>query len=377
MAHDEATDARLKLSALYYPYSRCVDLDALKLFAILYEEIVFVDPLEELFREFLITSDKGCQFVPLSVLQRWNENQESWNSLRNAGVIRILDPLPTIAEHDALLSAAYAADMADEMFVQTAEHEGKAAGPWKVLESRIPTTVNNSFREHKALSGKLSGSPPRPDHYIFSDYQVGVFAWERYDHRGWREYLLEKLGGRKANSFFARRMVDSQARNSIDSSPLSPYEQLYLSGGGTCTENGRQFGAHPYRYVDTVSFSTGEPIRILAFSQGASLSISQALLLADVHGLTPVTDNGLHQQLLSLKYRRALSNLPIVEHTRIPRRSLEMLERTRLSRERCSLRLCRLTSCDSSLWSKSYVSGKRTGNLSSGSGLSCGICHTI
>ena len=70
----------MKLSALYYPYSRCVDLDALKLLAILYEEIVFVDPLEEPFREFLLSSDKGCQFVPVGVRHRWNENQESWTA---------------------------------------------------------------------------------------------------------------------------------------------------------------------------------------------------------------------------------------------------------------------------------------------------------
>jgi len=326
MANDRATDARVKLSALYYPYSRCVDLDALKLLAILYEEIVFVDPLEELFREFLISSDKGCQFVPPSVRQRWNENQESWDRLRNAGVVRVIDPLPTIAEHDALLSASYAADMADEEFVNTAEREGKAAGPWKMLESRIPPTVNTSFREHKALSSRLAGSVPPSRHHTFSDYQVGVFAWEHYDHSGWREYVLERLGGRKAEGF-ARRNVGAEGRNALDSSPLSLYEQLYLSGGGTCTEDGSPFGAHPYHYVNTVSFSTGEPIRILAFSQGASLSISQALLLADIYGLTPVTDSALHQQILSLKYRRALSNLSLTVNTCIPRRSLEALER--------------------------------------------------
>ena len=109
--------------------------------------------------------------------------------------------------------------------------------------------------------------------------------------------------------------MESRVRDALDSSPLSFYEQVFLSGGGTCTEDGRPFGAHPYNYVDTAAFSTGERIRILAFSQGASLSISQALILADIHGLTPVTDNRLYQQLLSLKYRRALDNLPqLVEH---------------------------------------------------------------
>src|SRR5262249_23459379 len=63
----------------------------------------------------------------------------------------------------------------------------------------------------------------------------------------------------------------------------------------------------------------------LSFSQGVSLSISQALLIADVHGLTPVTDSPLHQQLLALKYKRALRNLAIHDSV-VPRRPSGLLE---------------------------------------------------
>jgi hypothetical protein len=325
----QSKDADVKLSALYYPYSRCVDLDALKLLAILYEEIVFIDPLEELFREFLITSDKGCQFVPPQVRERWRENQQSWEVLRKAGVVRVIDPCPTLAEYDSLLTAAFAADMADVEFVEGAEREGKAAGPWKMLRSRIPPSVNDAIRTHQSLSERLGPT----EYYTESDYQIGVYAWEHYDHYGFREYVLEKLGGRQAQGPAwggdpeVRRTHLREVRDTIDSSPLTAYEQLYLSGGGTCTENGRPFGQHPCTYVDTVSFSGGEPIRILAFSQGASISISQALLLADLHGFTPVTDSRLHQQLLTLKYRRAVANLSHTERTTAHHRSVELLER--------------------------------------------------
>lgn len=68
---DSMTDVSpRKLSALYYPYSRCVDSNTLKLLAILYDEIVFADPLDDIFREFLLSSDKGCQFVPSLPLSR-------------------------------------------------------------------------------------------------------------------------------------------------------------------------------------------------------------------------------------------------------------------------------------------------------------------
>jgi hypothetical protein len=323
-----------KLSALYYPYSRCVDLEALKLLAILYEEIVFVDPLEELFREFLISSDEGCQYVPESVRQRWNENQEAWKLLHDAGIIRIIDPSPIIKDYDQLLTAAYAADMADEQFAKAASPEENTLGPWKMLESRIPPTLNRSFqRREKGMATRISTKEFWPGGYSYlaggllpagadSDYQVGVHAWENYNEFGFREYVLEKLGGRKAPEVISKELTE-RVRKAVDASPLNAYEQLLLSGAG------KEYGPRnsTYDYVDNVSFSTGEPIRILSFSQGASLSISQALIIADLQRLTPVTDNALHQELLSLKYQRALSNLSLTERSNIPRRSIEQLER--------------------------------------------------
>jgi hypothetical protein len=246
--------------------------------------------------------------------------------LRSKRVLRILDPITAIREHDQLLTASYAADMADETFVKTAEQEGRVVGPWKMLESRLPPGVNGSLRERSALSKKLQREGGNSSRHVFSDYQIGVFAWEEYDHYGCREYLIEKLGGREAKGLGGRPIIP-RVREVMGSSSLSAYEQLVLSGGGTCTDDGQPFGLHPYLYVDSVAFRTGEPIRILAFSQGASLSISQALVLADLHGLTLVTDNALYQRLLALKYQRALQNLSLVDRPSTPRRSLKELER--------------------------------------------------
>ena len=322
-----------RLSALYYPYSRCVDANTLKLLAILYDEIVFVDPLDDLFREFLLSSDKGCQFVPTAVRRRWNQNQEDWQLLRDRELLRIIDPLPLIHENDQVLAAAFASDMADDAFVRLAEDEGKAAGPWKMLASRVPPSVNDSFENpQSSLPKRLreargeSAEEIRNSDRQLSDYQFGVFAWENYDHFGYREYVLQKMGGRPARDA-AGRPVETRVHVDVDNSPIAPFEQLFLSGGGTCDETGEPFGAHPYDYVDNVSFHTGERVRILAFSQGASLSISQAIILADYYGLTPVTDSALHQQLLSMKYRRAQNNVSMLDQSIIPSRTIEMLER--------------------------------------------------
>jgi hypothetical protein len=54
------------------------------------------------------------------------------------GALRITDPLPLISEHDLVLCAASASDMADDAFADPATQQGKAAGPWKMLASKVP-----------------------------------------------------------------------------------------------------------------------------------------------------------------------------------------------------------------------------------------------
>lgn len=314
-----------KHAALYYPYSRCVDADLLKLLALLYEEIVFVDPLEEHFREFLISQDAGCQYVPAAVTDRWNRNREDWQTLRERSVLRMVDPQPEVTEHDHVLTAAYAADMADPDFVLLAEDQGGSVGPWKMLDSRVPPSVSASFERHDALPGRVEGGKPLTSD---SDYQIGVYAWEQYDHFGYREYVLEQLEGHRP-SHRPREVITPWRRvpPRLDSPSMSAYQQLLLSGGGTCTEDGRPFGAHPYDYADNVADADGKRILLLSFAQGSSLSISQTLILAEEHGLMPVTDSPVHEQLMARRHRRAVTEAARLERSRRPRRSAKVLER--------------------------------------------------
>src|SRR5262249_16560848 len=159
----------------------------------------------------------------------------------------------------------------------------------------------------------------------WSDYQIGVFAWEQYDHFGFREYIIEKLGGRKAVGLWGGD-IRPEVAETIDSSPLDTYQQMYLSGGGTCSEDGWPFGMHPYEYVNTAAYKTGEPVRILAFSQGASLSISQSLLVAELNNCIPVTDSARHQRLFGLKYKRAIQNRAELGNDVLVRPSLDLLQ---------------------------------------------------
>jgi hypothetical protein len=309
-----------KLSALYYPYSRCVDANTLKMMAILYDEIVFVDPLEDTFREYLIMDRDAQQGVPDAVRERWRQNQEDWRQLQEYQILRFIDPIPDIQQNDNLLTAAFASDMADDDFVMTAQREGKPAAPWKMLASRLPAGVEESFRGKTSLGRKLlnaRGQGATGWGTQYSDLAFGAEAWEKYSTLGYRDYVLHKLGGpHPTKSPLSRRRFDD-----VDESPLEPYDQVFLSGVET--------SRHPnnIEYARNAQDHTGQRIRVLAFSQGVSLSISQAILLADQYGFTPVTDSALHQQLMAIKYRRALSNVDLLDQPVIGGRRADDLER--------------------------------------------------
>jgi hypothetical protein len=96
-----------------------------------------------------------------------------------------------------------------------------------MLVSRIPRTVNESFEQGTALAAKLreaEGTDERRSYWV-SDYQSGVFAWEHYDHEGYRDYLLQQMGGRPFKSHYGPPV--DRIREKIDSSPLDHFEQLY------------------------------------------------------------------------------------------------------------------------------------------------------
>jgi hypothetical protein len=286
------------MHALYYPYSRCVDENMLKYYMILYDSITFVDPLETDFREYLLFADKGCQFVPQAVHDKWNRTKETWEFFKEKNIVKFIDPSSIINEYDTILSGNLANDMANEIYLKRAGEVGKTSGPWKMLSSRIPNTVNRIIDDHES-SEVLFGYKNKEENHVYSDYQIGVFAWELYDHHGLREFLLERLGGKKAQYLFREKDEIEKHFEKIETDPLN---LLYISGGGTCEESGRPFGMHPYSYVNNVKYKNGEKIRILSFEQGSSLAISQAALIASIKSLVPVTDSLVHQDLLNIKF---------------------------------------------------------------------------
>jgi hypothetical protein len=298
----------LGMDAVYYPYSRCISDVHLKYSLLLFRTLTFVDPLEDYFREFLLFSDKGCQYVPVEMRERWRKAKDIWDFMQDHDAVRFVDPVPLLQDHNELITAHFATDMKDPAFQEAARLLGKAAGPWKMLASRVPPGINKIFEDKLGVSRFVDesfteGSCP-DDQHEFSQWQQGVFAWEHYDHFGLREYTMERLGGRKSKPRFER--LNPQVRNAVGNGPLSPDQLLFISGAGTCTESGEPFGSHPYDYVKTVSDPRGEKIRIFSFEQGSSIALTQALLVAELEELVPFTDSPAHERLLALRYNSAV-----------------------------------------------------------------------
>jgi hypothetical protein len=83
---------RLMLSALYYPFSRCIDSCALKQLLLVFDSVTFLDPVPDeawrakLFRDLEVAEDpRFCTYRHLEGLLA---------ELRDEGVISVRKPLP-------------------------------------------------------------------------------------------------------------------------------------------------------------------------------------------------------------------------------------------------------------------------------------------
>jgi hypothetical protein len=116
----------MKLKGLYYPYSRCVDLEALKKAVLIFDEIYFIDPIERLIREYLLDKD-GFGNIPMV--------SDAYQELEAAGIAIRLNPFPEIRECDKLLFEAAASDEKDEEYRKLFDSEAQE-DRWGILKNK-------------------------------------------------------------------------------------------------------------------------------------------------------------------------------------------------------------------------------------------------
>jgi hypothetical protein len=266
-----------KLRVVYYPFSRCLDATSLKRLVLLFDEILFVDPLAEdlieppfmfrwrkpdtRIRGRISHAGQGPAFgvdalenAVLHQLKDWYNIEPLYEPLVEKGIVRFHNPSRLVKRHDKLLTQAAIADSEDpdfRPFVEDEKEELVMYSQWLLYQSRIPQSLRH-YQKQLAIPTL--------------DLPAAAMA---------DEWLAEKAES------FANENGDEGEIENLDS---------------RLVEANLEFIRHNLEKREAVA---------LPFRLGLSLTISQALLIAEEESVIPLTDMPLMHKLLLKKYKRA------------------------------------------------------------------------
>jgi hypothetical protein len=123
--------------AVYFPFSRCLDDVALKQAVLLYDEIVFLDPVSEDERAWLYEGGhNGIAGSAPRLAHAWRDVRGHYELLAEAGLVRFVDPTSVL--EPALVSLVI--DWGLEVDVRSGKTADLFAGKgtWSLLEQRLP-----------------------------------------------------------------------------------------------------------------------------------------------------------------------------------------------------------------------------------------------
>jgi hypothetical protein len=88
--------------ALYYPFSRTISEATLKRAVLLYDEILFVDPMSPRVRAGLYKAEEHLPYLPANVAtsmeQEWTGISGRYELLQREGVLRLVDPADVVTD---------------------------------------------------------------------------------------------------------------------------------------------------------------------------------------------------------------------------------------------------------------------------------------
>jgi hypothetical protein len=215
-----------QLRGLYFPYSRCLTPTFIKQSLLLFDQLVFADPLERAVREayYDVESEHSRH-------RAWDSIEDDYAFLERQVMVQRLDPIPVIRQYDGLMAQAMLCDLQDPEFMRLSS-DFASKDYWGILRGKIPaeSLLENAlgFSGTRFWQDPTVITSPRDDRYRFDDFQD-----------------------------FSSSFIMSVA--------------------------------HDY----------------IPVSCGYSVNTNLALLLAQVEGLTPLTDDPAALRLLNLKYTRA------------------------------------------------------------------------
>jgi hypothetical protein len=135
------------LSATYYPFSRCIDVSALKQLLLVFDGVTFIDPVtDDNWRAFLMEeriSQEDPRFASYQDVHR------ELDGLREEGAIRVVEPSVILAGKADLISASALSDLSDPAWCRVASnpesyelpHQHNAldgSATWQIFKPKMP-----------------------------------------------------------------------------------------------------------------------------------------------------------------------------------------------------------------------------------------------
>jgi len=161
------------LSGLYYPFSRPIEIASLKQMLLVFENVVFLDPVDDeswrakLFQELETQEDKR--------FAKYQQVHEELTMLFQAGAARRMDPIEVTALESPLTTAAALSDLLDEQWSDIASKPqafsmphrrlgSKGEATWQIFLPKMPLSFVDAlqsqeiFRKHLISQGNISAS---------------------------------------------------------------------------------------------------------------------------------------------------------------------------------------------------------------------------
>jgi len=158
--------------ALYFPFSRCLDEAALKQAVLLYDRLIFIDPVsaEEraaLYAGSLTARPRVRQGEPLAA--RWQRAERHYRLLEAEGLVETLDAgeILDLERGADFLEAGLEVDLE----VNEADRLFGRSGPWQILERRLPPAAFEGPLRRWLRPSERSSRAGRPTFVV--PYAVG------------------------------------------------------------------------------------------------------------------------------------------------------------------------------------------------------------
>lgn len=147
------------LSALYYPFSRCVDRCALKQLLLVFDSVTFLDSVQDAWRAKLY---RDLEIVEDPRFYAYRDLEEPLAELRDEGVIAVRNPRHLRAFGSPETIAGAISDLDDAVWCGAAAHPGRYGLPfrsldaqgrptWQIFESKFPSTLQRLLDEEPRL----------------------------------------------------------------------------------------------------------------------------------------------------------------------------------------------------------------------------------